>query len=99
MNKMMVLITYDVDFSDPVGAKRLRKVAKICEKYGVRVQNSVFEMIVDPSQLLQIKIAIKQVINEDLDSIRIYHLGSKWNNKVETIGREKGLNQDEPLIL
>lgn len=96
---MMVLITYDVDFSEPKGAKRLRKVAKICEKYGVRVQNSVFEMIVDPAQLTQVKIAIKQAIDEDLDSIRIYHLGSKWDNKIKKIGAEKGFSQDQPLIL
>ena len=96
---MMVLITYDVDFSEPKGAKRLRKVAKICEKYGVRVQNSVFEMIVDPAQLTQVKIAIKQAIDENLDSIRIYHLGSKWDNKIEKIGAEKGFSQDQPLIL
>lgn len=96
---MMVLITYDVDFSEPKGAKRLRKVAKICEKYGVRVQNSVFEMIVDPAQLTQVKIAIKQAIDENLDSIRIYHLGSKWDNKIEKIGDEKGFSQDQPLIL
>ena len=96
---MMVLITYDVDFSESKGAKRLRKVAKICEKYGVRVQNSVFEMIVDPAQLTQVKIAIKQAIDENLDSIRIYHLGSKWDNKIEKIGAEKGFSQDQPLIL
>ena len=96
---MMVLITYDVDFSEPKGAKRLRKVAKICEKYGVRVQNSVFEMIVDPAQLTQVKIAIKQAIDENIDSIRIYHLGSKWDNKIEKIGAEKGFSQDQPLIL
>ena len=96
---MMVLITYDVDFSEPKGAKRLRKVAKICEKYGVRVQNSVFEMIVDPAQLTQVKIAIKQAIDENLDPIRIYHLGSKWDNKIEKIGAEKGFSQDQPLIL
>ena len=95
----MVLITYDVDFSEPKGAKRLRKVAKICEKYGVRVQNSVFEMIVDPAQLVQVKFAIKQAIDEDMDSIRIYHLGSKWDNKIEKIGTEKGFSQDQPLIL
>ena len=96
---MMVLITYDVDFSESRGAKRLRKVAKICEKYGVRVQNSVFEMIVDPAQLAQVKFAIKQAIDEDMDSIRIYHLGSKWDNKIEKIGAEKGFSQDQPLIL
>lgn len=95
----MVLITYDVDFSRTEGAKRLRKVSKICQKYGVRVQNSVFEMIVDPTQLTQVKAAIKQAIDQNLDSIRIYHLGSKWDRKIETIGLEKGFSQDEPLIL
>ena len=96
---MMVLVTYDVDFSDHKGAKRLRKVAKICERFGVRVQNSVFEMIVDPTQLTQIKLEIKHTIDEEADSVRIYNLGSKWNNKIETIGTEKGFVQDEPLIL
>lgn len=96
---MMVLITYDVDFSQPKGAKRLRKVAKICEKCGVRVQNSVFEMIVDPVQLTQIKLAVTEVIDTELDSVRIYRLGSKWENKIETIGANKGFSQYEALIL
>lgn len=96
---MLALITYDVDFSQPAGAKRLRKVAKICERYGVRVQNSVFEMVVDPTQLTQIKLSIKQVIDENLDSVRIYHLGRKWDNKIEIIGTEKGFSQDEPILL
>ena len=96
---MMVLVTYDVDFSDSKGAKLLRRVAKICEKYGVRVQNSVFEMLVDQAQLTQIKVAVKQIIDEESDSIRIYHLGNKWNNKIETIGTEKGFAQDDPLML
>ena len=56
-------------------------------------------MIVDPAQLTQVKFDIKQAINEDLDSIRIYHLGSKWDNKIEKIGAEKGFSQDQPLIL
>ena len=96
---MLALITYDVDFSHPAGAKRLRKVAKICERYGVRVQNSVFEMVVDPTQLTQIKLSIKQVIDENLDSVRIYHLGRKWDNKIEIIGTEKGFSQDKPILL
>ncbi|MBR6985261.1 MAG: CRISPR-associated endonuclease Cas2 [Ruminococcus sp.] len=96
---MMELITYDVDFTESKGAKRLRKVAKICEKYGVRVQNSVFEIIVDPAQLAQIRLSLIQVIDEDLDSIRIYHLGNNWNNKIEMIGTKRGFSQDEPLLL
>lgn len=95
---MMVLITYDVDFSQPKGAKRLRKVAKICEKYGVRVQNSVFEMIVDSVQLTQIKLAVTEVIDTEIDSVRIYRLGSKWENKTEIIGADKGFSQSEALI-
>lgn len=96
---MMVLITYDVDFSQPKGAKRLRKVAKICEKYGVRVQNSVFEMKVDQVQLTQIKLDIIQVIDNNIDSIRIYKLGNKWEDKIEIIGAEKGFSQDDALML
>lgn len=96
---MMVLITYDVDFSQTQGQKRLRKVAKICEKYGVRVQNSVFEMMVDSSQLTQIKLAISDVIDTEVDSVRIYRLGNKWESKIETIGAIKAFNQNEPLIL
>lgn len=96
---MMILVTYDVDFTQMQGAKRLRKVAKICEKYGVRVQNSVFEMIIEPAQFVQIKADLSNTIDLQTDSIRFYRLGSKWETKIETMGLEKGINQDEPLLL
>ena len=96
---MMVLVTYDVDFTQPKGAKRLRKVAKLCERYGVRVQNSVFEMLVDPAQLAQIKVSMSEIIDMKADSVRFYRLGSKWETKIETMGLEKGIRQDAPLIL
>lgn len=96
---MMVLVTYDVDFTQPKGAKRLRKVAKLCERYGVRVQNSVFEMLVDPAQLAQIKVSLSEIIDMKADSVRFYRLGSKWETKIETMGLEKGIQQDAPLIL
>ena len=96
---MMILITYDVDFTQPKGAKRLRKVAKLCERYGVRVQNSVFEMLVDPAQLAQIKVSLSEIIDMKADSVRFYRLGSKWETKIETMGLEKGVQQDAPLIL
>lgn len=96
---MMVLVTYDVDFTQPKGAKRLRKVAKLCERYGVRVQNSVFEMLVDPAQLAQIKVSLSEIIDMKADSVRFYRLGSKWETKIETMGLEKGIRQDAPLIL
>ncbi len=96
---MMILITYDVDVTSQSGASRLRKVAKICENYGVRVQNSVFELLIDPAQLVVIKKQLKREIIEELDSIRIYHLGKKWQGKIETIGTQKKIQQGETLIL
>ena len=95
----MALVTYDVDFTNTEGASRLRKVAKLCERYGVRVQNSVFEMLVEPAQLVRLKNELLEIIDSDADSIRIYHLGKKWESKIETLGREKGFSQDAPLLL
>jgi CRISPR-associated protein Cas2 len=96
---MMILLTYDVDFTKPNGAKRLRKVAKLCEQYGVRVQNSVFEIMMDSSQLINFKSDILKIIDEKSDSVRFYRLGNKWETKIDILGIEKGFSQDQPLIL
>lgn len=96
---MMILLTYDVDFTKPNGAKRLRKVAKLCEQYGVRVQNSVFEIMMDSSQLINFKSDILKIIDEKSDSVRFYRLGNKWETKINVLGIEKGFSQDQPLIL
>ncbi len=50
---MMLVVAYDVDTTNIGGDKRLRKVAKLIERYGSRVQNSVFEVILDPAQLVK----------------------------------------------
>lgn len=96
---MMVIISYDVDFTETQGAKRLRKVAKICERYGVRVQNSVFETIVDSVQLTALKSELINVIDMERDTARFYNLGNKWNSKIDTIGKDKGFRQDDVLII
>ena len=96
---MMVIISYDVDFTETQGAKRLRKVAKICEQYGVRVQNSVFETIVDSVQLTALKSELINVIDMERDTVRFYNLGNKWNSKIDTIGKDKGFRQDDVLII
>ncbi len=96
---MMILLTYDVDFTKPNGAKRLRKVAKLCEQYGVRVQNSVFEIMMDSSQLINFKSDILKIIDEKSDSVRFYRLGNKWETKIDILGIEKGFSQEQPLIL
>ncbi len=64
MRTILVLITYDVSTQDADGKKRLRKVAKECVNYGQRVQNSVFECVVDASQALILKDKFLSLINE-----------------------------------
>ena len=96
---MLVLVTYDVSLIAPGGQKRLRRVAGICEKYGVRVQNSVFECIVDQAQFLLLRNAILKEIDRESDSIRFYRLGNHYREKVEHYGVAPAIQVDEPLIL
>lgn len=96
---MMVVLSYDVDTSDAAGAKRLRKVAKVCEAYGCRVQNSVFELLIEPAQLVALKTKLTAVINADKDSVRFYRLGSNWRLRVESLGRGLRFEQDDVLLL
>ncbi|SER92525.1 CRISPR-associated endonuclease Cas2 [Salisediminibacterium halotolerans] len=95
---MLVLITYDVSTSSESGAKRLRQVAKICERYGQRVQNSVFECYIDNSQYVMVKNDLKKVIKVESDSLRFYQIGNKYKNKVEHIGITLGFDMEDPLI-
>ena len=96
---MMVVLSYDVDTSDSAGAKRLRKVAEVCEAYGCRVQNSVFELLIEPAQLVALKARLTAVIDADKDSVRFYRLGSNWRPRVESLGRGLRFEQDDVLLL
>ena len=84
---MLVLVTYDVNTSSAAGQKRLRKVAKLCERYGLRVQNSVFEVLVDAAQLAVLKSELSGVIDLDQDSVRFYRLGNNYQNRITAMGR------------
>ncbi|KAF1296676.1 CRISPR-associated endonuclease Cas2 [Enterococcus sp. JM4C] len=95
---MLVLITYDVATSSEKGTRRLRKVAKKCQDYGVRVQNSVFECIVDATELVRLKKELIELIDEEKDSLRIYRLGNNYKTKVEHIGAKEAIKVEEPLI-
>ena len=75
---MFVVITYDVNTEDAPGRKRLRLVAKHCEMYGKRVQCSVFECEIDPSQLKLLQATLREIIDETKDSLRFYNLGNKY---------------------
>ncbi len=76
----------------------MRKVAKQCVNYGVRVQNSVFECIIDPAKCREVKAILEDLIDKDKDSLRFYYLGDKYKTKIEHIGAKQTINVDEPLI-
>lgn len=96
---MLVLITYDVNTETAAGRKRLRKVAKQCVNYGRRVQNSVFECILDNAQCVVLKASLAEMIDQETDSLRFYYLGNKYQTKVEHLGVDRGMAADGPLIL
>ncbi len=96
---MMVLVSYDVRTSEPGGAKRLRRVAKVCRNFGQRVQFSVFECVVDPAQWTRIRQLLINEIDMDADSLRFYFLGAHWRNWVEHVGAKESVDQEGPLIV
>ena len=95
---MMVLITYDVSTETDAGKKRLRKVAKQCQSYGQRVQNSVFECLIDAGQAKQLKHLLTKLIDPEKDSLRFYYLGNEWRNRIEHVGAKPSINLEGPLI-
>lgn len=96
---MLVLVTYDVNTETAAGRARLRKVAKQCVNYGRRVQNSVFECILDNAQCVMLKAILAEIIDEKTDSLRFYYLGNKYQAKVDHIGIDRGISADQPLFL
>lgn len=96
---MLVLITYDVNTETAAGRGRLRKVAKQCVNYGRRVQNSVFECILDNAQCVMLKAKLSDIIDKDVDSLRFYYLGNNYKTKVEHIGVDRGVAADQTLIM
>ena len=96
---MMVLITYDVNTETSDGKKRLRKVAKVCQNHGQRVQNSVFECLVDPAQFVVLRSKLESIISEEKDSLRYYYLGSNWHRRVEHIGAKASYDPEGLLML
>lgn len=83
---MLVLVTYDVDVTTRDGERRLRNIAKTCLDFGVRVQHSVFECEVDPSQWIQLKAKLLEIYASDRDSLRFYMLGKRGADRVEHFG-------------
>ena len=96
---MYILITYDVDTISETGQRRLRQVAKACQDYGQRVQNSVFECEVTEAQFALLKDRIESIIDVKLDSIRFYFLRRNDQRRMSALGRVTSYNVDEAIII
>lgn len=95
---MYVLVTYDVATADAAGRKRLAGVAKTCVRYGQRVQNSVFECQVTPSEYVELREALRRICDESCDTVRLYNLGKNWAQRVEHIGAKVPYNAEDPFV-
>jgi len=94
----MVLITYDVSTETKKGKSRLRRVSKKCQDYGQRVQNSVFECLIDPAQLKQLQDKLLKIIDPEVDSLRFYYLGDNWKHRVEHVGAKPTIDIEGTII-
>lgn len=95
----LILVTYDVSTVTAAGKKRLRRVANVCEDYGQRVQNSVFECWIDAAQWVALRTRLLAEIDEKEDSLRFYFLGEKWRGRVEHAGAKPTYDPEGPLIV
>ncbi len=95
---MLVLVSYDVATTTREGRRRLRRVAKTCLDFGQRVQNSVFECLIDPTQWAILRNRLLAEIDTDEDSLRIYFLGKNWRGQVEHHGTKPSLDPEGPLL-
>ena len=96
---MLVVVAYDVNTEDPEGRRRLRRVAKVCEDCGQRVQNSVFECLVDAAKWTSVRADLIREIEEATDSLRFYFLGDNWKRRVEHVGAKPSYDPQGPLII
>ena len=96
---MLVVVTYDVNTEKPEGRKRLRRVAKACEDFGQRVQNSVFECWIDPARWPLFRSRLMKETQPAEDSLRFYFLGDNWKGRIEHIGAKPSYDPQGPLIL
>ena len=96
---MMVLVAYDINTASKGGAQRLRRIEKACRNLGQRVQNSMFECLVDPAQWTALRNQLLEIMNSDKDSLRFYFLGRNWKRRVEHVGAKSTYDPEGPIIL
>jgi CRISPR-associated protein Cas2 len=96
---LLVLVSYDVSTRDEAGQRRLRRIARLCENRGQRVQNSVFECLVDAAQWATLRADLVNEMDTGQDSLRFYFLGNNWKHRVEHVGTKPSYDPQGPMIL
>lgn len=96
---MLMLVSYDVNTVNPAGRRRLRRIAKACEDWGVRVQNSVFECYVDWAQWIALKARLESICDPDLDSLRYYNMGNKYDGRVVHYGAKQTVDPSADALV
>ena len=96
---MLVLVTYDVNTETAAGKARLRRVAKQCQNYGQRVQNSVFECVLDAAKLREVQHQLESLIDPQHDSLRLYNLGNHYQSKVVHVGTKPSFDVEGVLLV
>ena len=96
---MLVLITYDVNTEDGAGKRRLRQIAKQCVNYGQRVQNSVFECLLDAAQCKMLQAKLCEIMDSSKDSLRFYYLGNNYSKKIEHFGCKETYMPDDVFMI
>lgn len=96
---MDILVTYDIADTDGEGARRLRRIAQVCEKYGQRVQFSVFECRLSPTRLARMMGEVQDVIDQRLDSVMIYRFASRLDEARTRLGRDVEHELGQPWVL
>ena len=96
---MLMLVSYDVSTVDRAGRNRLRRIAKACQNWGIRVQNSVFECNVNAAQWIRLKAELEDIFDPESDSLRYYNLGDRYSTRIEHVGAKPAMDVEQPMLL
>jgi len=96
---VLVVVSYDVATKEAAGRRRLRRVAKACQDFGQRVQNSVFECVLDPDQWTRLRLRLLDEIDPEEDSLRFYFLGARFRRRIEHHGTKEVPDLEAPLMI
>jgi len=96
---MLVIVTYDVSVISEEGPRRLRRVAKVCGRYGQRVQKSVFECQVNEMQFEELERSLLAEVDLEVDNLRFYRLTEPHELRVKQYGAFRAIDFDAPLLV